>query len=132
MPEPEADPILDLVRYLAPELAAVSDGDVSLAITEATDNMDEATYTAAEDDAGKDEGTWYNRAAAYYAAHLLTIRRRSAEQSGAITAKRVGDVSVSYGAPAAGADELSSTKHGQGYLTIKSNAYPRVLTVGPE
>ena len=87
---------------------------------------------------GTDEGRWgvkYDIAQANLAAHLLTLGTNSeagdsSSQSGSITSKSAGGVSVSMSTPTLSRSEIDSylatTVYGQQYMNIRNLCFPGV------
>ena len=123
---PDDTTVRDILFDYAPELETADTAALARIdrfIQMAADDMDAVAYATAEETAEVAEGTWFNRANALLAAHMLTMRKRKGDQPGAITSKRVGDVSVSYAAPSASDDDMVSTPYGKQYLDVRSNVF---------
>ena len=87
---------------------------------------------------GTDESHWrgkYDTPQAYLAAHLLTLGTNSeagdnSSQSGSITSKSAGGVSVSMSSPTISRSEIDSylatTVYGQQYMNIRNLCFPGV------
>jgi hypothetical protein len=98
----------------APELETLGEALLQSCVDEAT-GMESADAW----------GTKYDTAVLYRAMHIATLTKRArAGAVGPISAKSVGDVSVSYGAPSAGSDEdaaLAGTPGGALYLQLRAS-----------
>lgn len=81
------------------------------------------SYAEAQVDFG--QGTVYELAVAYLAAHILTISGRSGT-SGPVASKNEGDLSISYAATS-NLEGLKSTSYGMEYLRMvrQFNIFPR-------
>lgn len=80
-------------------------------------------------------GVKADQAIAYLAAHYLTLSTdpsRSGGATGAITSKKEGDLSIGYGAVAAGAGEeaLSLTHYGMTFLQLQRSVNPNIYVLG--
>ena len=80
-------------------------------------------------------GVKADQAVAYLAAHYLTLSTdpaRSGGASGAVTSKKEGDLSITYGASGAGAGEeaLSLTHFGQTFLMLQKSVTPALYVLG--
>lgn len=85
--------------------------------------LDAAAYAAAEVANGLTADTWFNRANAMLAAHLLTVRARSSSASGAVQSESVGDLSVTYATPATAGQDLDATSYGVEYQRFRRNVF---------
>lgn len=93
----------------------------------------------AQNDLGNDESRWngkYDKAHAYLAAHLLTVGSKtelgeSNANSGAVTSKSAGGVSVSKSVVAKDRSDLDdwymSTSYGQQFLIIRNLCFVGVM-----
>lgn len=104
------------VKEFAPEMDAQSDTRVELFIEYAENWVDEGQW-----------GRKYVQAIILMTCHLLTIAGRTGS-SGSVTAEKVGDLSVSYGATDP-ADGLSVTSYGQLFQQLKRTIKKTPLVV---
>lgn len=101
----------ELLSFFAPELAAVSAPDKTIALDLA------ATHSA-----GVAFGLKQAEAEALYAAHVLTLRAQSTEgttATGPIVSAKEGDVSVEYGSQDMYAD-YDLTNYGKRYAALRN------------
>lgn len=100
MPEPETHPIRDLLFDLAPEFDttdATALARVDRFIGYAAAELDQARYVDAETTDEVTADTYYNRANALLAAHMLTVRTKGGSApAGPVESKREGDRSITY------------------------------------
>jgi hypothetical protein len=96
-----------LVRDIAPELAAASDERVSLFIGFAESMVNSNVW-----------GSKTDQGVAVLTAHLLTMSNRGGN-GGAVVSEKVGDLSVNYSAPKNGDDDLESTAYGKWFLRLR-------------
>jgi hypothetical protein len=122
--------IIELVRFFATDLAAVTDETVTTAIGLAQDEIDAARWSAAEvtDDVTAD--AYYDRASALLACHILTLRARQGATASAVQSESVGDASVSY-AVAQSMAALDATGYGQQYAAFRSSIFAGAEMIAP-
>ena len=107
---------LEILRFLAPEFASVSDADASTALELAALNIDVLQY-----------GDKAQQAVSYYAAHILKVRKDSqGDASSSVGSQygsvREGDLAVTRDRGArdgTSIDALSSTIYGQQFLALR-------------
>lgn len=96
------------VRRIAPELAAVSSGDLDGFLADAAGELNEGFW-----------GPLYDRAHALAAAHLASVARPDlALAAGPVASESVGSVSRSYAVPQASTSRWSASRHGVEYLRL--------------
>lgn len=104
------------VKAYAPEMDAQTDERVELFIEYAENWVDEGQW-----------GRKYTQAVILMACHLLSVAARGSS-SGAVTAEKVGDLSISYGQVNPD-DGLSVTSYGQLFQQLKRTIKKTPLVV---
>ena len=115
---------LSPTQYLAaicPQLAA--DANLSVYLEMATNQVSGCFF-----------GTNYNMAVALRAAHIYTLAQRPLGDSGQISSKREGDLSVSYSTTSgeSGGDDLNQTHYGKQYMQLAKQSGAAMSVLGAD
>lgn len=110
MAEPQTkDNVLRYVQVIAPNLYA--DENIGVFCDMAIERCSKTFF-----------GNLWNQATAYLTCHLITMAKRDSDETGSISSKHEGNLSVTYNSVSAYSDgEFSLTTYGRNYLTIKNS-----------
>ena len=74
-------------------------------------------------------GSLWNQAVAYLTCHIFTMANRDSDETGSISSKHEGNLSVTYNSVSAYSDgEFSLTTYGRNYLTLKKSVKSILVT----